>query len=566
MQEEAVTSDGCHLLIVAGPGTGKTMVLVSRILFLLKRGEKPENILAVTFTNKAASEIRRRLSRAGAGRLPRIGTFHSWAYGLVSEKTGTRPYVLCEREQMDLLREARQGAGIKAGAKDIFQRLSLLKQRVDVRLVDQDQDLLAFSEEYHRLLKKYGVWDYDDLLLKALKIIESGDYACLKHVLVDEFQDVNPVQYRLVELTGRRARVTAIGDPNQSIYGFRGASPSYMERCKEDLRPVSIIKLNVAYRCPQKVLDTAASLMGVKRPLVSARPQSGHIRFGLFENEQREANWIATEIDRMAGGLSFESFNMRNQASFGERSLSDICILYRAKVLSAPIEAALSRRGIPFHVPVRLSGTEQKAITLFRHLFEFSTGRAMDYHLSRLGIKTEEARRLSSFLEGVAQKRHSEDKFLESFRQVFHVEMTEEEASMIRKHIRISENDVPASLIFKEEQDGVDFSVEAVTLMTLHASKGLEFPVVFLAGVDREIMPWKETDKEEERRLLFVGMTRSSDRLFITSSRNRRLYGKRVRTGPSPFLKGIEAFFSPVKLGTGRPAKKSIRRKQKNLF
>ncbi len=565
-QREAATSRGSHLLIVAGPGTGKTRVLTSRIIYLVEQGTAPEEILAVTFTNKAAKEIRQRLRSAAGGRLPQVATFHSWAYHLISETLGAGPYVLGEADQLEIVREARANADIKKRPKELYERLVLLKQEPEPYISLEDEEFRPFWDEYHRLLGEYGVWDYDDLLIKALAILKKGRRLSLRHVLVDEFQDVNRLQYAILEILGGFCHLTAIGDQNQSIYGFRGADPALIKRFKREFSPVKTVELLDAYRCPQGILDAAAALLGEKRPLVSKSSKRAEIVFGVFENEEKEASWIAHQIDRISGGMSFESFNVSGHDSSEQRSLSDVCILYRTRSMSRKIEAALTRCGIPFHTPLRTNRKTEEVLTAFHHLLEFSRGRARRFHLSRLKVAEEEAKNLSGLLEALIRGRGEGQEFFKGLEKALGMELTEEDKSLILQHLGFFDRKEPASLVFKEEQDELDFSVEAVTLMTLHASKGLEFPVVFLAGIDREIVPWKESDKEEERRLLYVGITRSFESLFITSSRRRRLYGRMITTGPSPFLQGLEGFFTPVQRPLKRPRKRSMKKKQKSLF
>ncbi len=564
-QRAAVCSQGTHLLVIAGPGTGKTRVLVSRIFHLLNEGTRPEGILAVTFTNKAASEIKERLSRLGLDRLPFVGTFHSWAYSLVLNSTKKRPYVMGEDEQRQLLREALEAAGIKGRDKGLKDRLLLLKQQYKPKIDEAEGELLALWESYHALLSEYDVMDYDDLIIRAVEIVEKNGSGYLSYVLVDEFQDVSQLQFHLVRLLARSSLITAIGDANQAIYGFRGASPRFMERFRNELGPVETVCLSKAYRCPQRILDAASSFIGEDSGLVSQKGTGEGIVYKCFENEEREAAWIAGQIDRLVGGTSFESLNAATGAADAQRSLSDVCILYRARFMSEPLVSALLRQGIPFHTPFRQRRKVSRLFFAIRHLAALLEGRTEDFHIKMLGIKKKEAVFLINQLKEAIEQGSLQDEFLKQLEARLNISVGDQEKQKLREIIGLLRSKAPLSLIFKEEQDELDFSVEAVTLMTLHASKGLEFPIVFLCGLDQDVLPWKDSDLDEERRLFYVGLTRSAEHLFLTSSKRRKIYGRRVETGPSAFLTKINDYLHKDQQKANRK-KPSLKKKQKSLF
>ena len=564
-QFEAVASEGTHLLVKAGPGTGKTRVLTARILYLINRGVEPHQILAVTFTNKAALEIRNRLETAGLEKLPQLGTFHSWAFRIISCKEGRTPFVIDEQEQRFLFKEAVKESQIKTEPKGLCERLLLLKQQTERDFDGENKDLKHLWICYHNLLKKHQLMDYEDLIINATRHLKEDPNLLPKHVLVDEFQDVSPIQFQLVRVLAAKAFITAIGDPYQAIYGFRGADPQFIHRFATEFDPVKSVTLSDAYRCPQKVLDAAASLFDGMTPLRSKEKKEGEILYKGFETSEKEASWIAVQIDKMIGGISFESMNRHSSGDFDEMGLSDICILYRTKAQAVTLTKALIRHGIPFHTPVNHSKAEANAISMLHHLVGFFYGNVKRYHLARLGIQEENAVKLASLLDFVQQGKCLDMEFLKAFVEVLDLNLPEEELERLRGVVSMLKEGVPPTLAFKEEQDSLDFDVEAVSLMTLHGSKGLEFPVVFLTGVEEDILPWKGSNVEEERRLFYVGLTRSAQKVFITACRKRRFYGRWMTTGPSAFIKAIEPY---VSRDTTKPPKRRrpLKKKQKSLF
>ncbi len=564
-QEEAVVSKGSHLLVKAGPGTGKTRVLTARILYLITEGVKSDRILAITFTNKAASEIKKRLEITGLKALPQVETFHSWAYRIISFKDRIPPYVIDEHEQKYLLKQAAREAKLDASSKELIKVLLLLKQQTEREPLDKDEKLKALWNGYHRLLKEYQLFDYDDLIIRAIKLLEEDHGLFPQYVLVDEFQDVNPIQFYLVRLLARKAFITAIGDPYQAIYGFRGANPEFIKRFETGFSPVKIVILSDAYRCPQKVLNAAASLFPETIPLKSKEKKEGEILHKCFDSSEKEASWIAMQIDKMVGGISFESMNRSDSCDFGNMALSDICILYRTRAQAAVLTMALTRQGIPFHTPVNHRKGESLALNMVQHLVGFMDGRAKEYHLRRLGLKEDDALRLVSLLEAVGQGSYQYADFLNALAMILGLDFSDEEVEGLKEAISLLKKGVPPSLVFKEEQDSLDFDVEAVSLMTIHGSKGLEFPVVFLSGVEKAILPWKDGDVEEERRLFYVGLTRCAHKLFITTCKKRCLYGSWIVTGPSPFLRPIEPYLTKEPIQRVKK-KKNLRKNQKSLF
>jgi DNA helicase-2/ATP-dependent DNA helicase PcrA len=582
-QWAAVRHAGGPLLVHAGPGTGKTRVLTYRIAYLVSvRGVKPEGILAVTFTNQAAREVAERAaklvpevaSRNGtscATPHPTISTFHSWALAFLRETLGDQARTPIDGEEarelcMDAAREA--GLGTK-GRGRLYAAVSQAKQHYPPR-PDRHPELAGLYQAYEGLLERHGLWDYDDLLLEALKILDEPAArevfrGRIPYLLIDEFQDVSPVQYALVRaMAAKDAEVTVIGDPNQAIYGFRGASPSYVRRFREEFTAVTTVTLERAYRCPQTILDAASSVIehGVPR-LVSARGKGARVTVRSFESPDSEAAWVARTIEKRVGGLSFDSINSGAAQGHVLRSLSDVAVIFRANALGDPVAAALSGRGIPFQRADSPDPLAEKDLRAVWRMWEAAKGRHPHYHLTRLGSGGKRRKeRLQDLLPGLEGK--DGPGLLESIIQALGLDPSSARIRALKNAIERHPHADSLALLFREEADLLDCGIEAVSLLSVHAAKGLEFPIVFLVGCEQGILPWREADVEEEGRLFYVGLTRASDSLYISYARRRRLFGRQPAGGPSPFLARIPE--DTLARETESRPKKTRKPRQRSLF
>ena len=573
LQKQAVRNLSSNTLVEAGPGTGKTRVLTARIAWLIEQGTPPGSILAITFTNKAAGEMAGRIRAEVLSSRIRITTFHSWAFHFLRERLpeNSSLTVISEAEQKRIFRLSAQSLGLSGKTGDLFERLQFAKQFYPVRPGNDTGEPHPAWKAYQDYLRGHGLYDYDDLILSAIALLERAEedgsaFGQYGHLLIDEFQDVSPAQYRLLRLlAGKGCRVMAIGDPHQSIYGFRGSDPGLMKQFQKDFTPCTRINLATAYRCPQKILDAARRVLKdtTCTGLESARSHRGKIILKRFRDQHREAAWIAKKIDGLCGGISFESFNRGIATGDSFRSLSDMAVLYRINRLGENIAAELEKAGIPFQLS-RSSGplSEQKLNRLW-HLLEILEGRAEDYHLSSLVHRDRER------LAALPDYRRNELKtaepstFLDAISKIFEFGFVPAEKSLFERAVAFHRQGRPLSLALKAEQDCLDFKVEAVSLLSLHASKGLEFPVVFIAGCDQDILPWEKGEISEERRLFYVGLTRASHQVFITCAAKRTFWGRRLETGCSEFSEEIRPFISeelaPLK-------KRKKRHRQKKLF
>lgn len=504
-QQKAVTAAEGPLLVVAGPGTGKTLTIVRRIAYLIHTGVDPRRILAVTFTNRAAAEMRERAAAIGDGapgsasRLPFIGTFHLLGLRMLQESRSEDVTLLGREEQVELLSSllacpARQ-------ARKTADRIS----RVKNFLAPLDGEVQEPYERYQRALREKNALDFDDLIRIPVDLIESGGAAsCIeryrggyRHLIVDEYQDINPAQYRLLRgLAGREGSVCAVGDADQAIYAFRGADLESFLNFRRDFPQAMTVCLTDNYRSTGTIVSAADALIRrnrkrMDRQLTALRDAGCRITALTVPDERAEGGAIVAEIEARMGGTSSYRFcvgDFRGASGEGRPAyrFSDFGVVFRTNAQAKALEEAFSASGIPYQV----------------------IGRT-----------------------GSLQERQREE-LIASLSSVLHPEGIQEGSGGASKEAQLL---TPADLF--------DPRADAVALMTMHMAKGLEFPVVFVAGVEEGLIPSAmnddDADAEEERRLLYVAMTRAKDELVLLSARTRFLYGERRAQAPSSFLESI---------------------------
>ena len=624
-QWEAVSCQNREVAVIAGPGTGKTKTLVSRILYLLEEQKvPPDQITAVTFTHKAAEEMRKRLSeqlgkkKAAMAKGVSIGTFHSLCLDFLKkagEKEG-RPgpiAVLNEYDALALVEEVLKEMGCKASPKDVLKAISLMKTGQDSQPGEGQIALPAgVYENYCNKLESYGVLDYDDILLKALELFQKplkeglgvgeeqigffghvlvdGQISPFGHVLVDEFQDINRVQYELVKAWGSRSKgLFVIGDPDQAIYGFRGADSRCFQAFLSDYPQAIKIGLSQNYRSTPEILACARNII-VKneekeaRPVLEAQRGSGaRVRLLKADSEFSEALFIAREINRMVGGMDMleaHAARKKDRRRVKEniaKGFSDIAVLYRTNRQAEKLEQCLSKEGIPYTVTGKedfLSFSRvREAVAFFRLLHNPGDLLALQLCLNRFTRST--TRHYGEIIEAY----RAGDKSIEALLTLLKekdgeaCEGPNDLSLQLYKYRELISSEAPAALLkmwaedrglnedkeiasfytmallhktmehlLKTLQTGQDgdlarsggklYRPDAVSLMTLHGAKGLEFPSVFLYGVKDGFIPLKSVrglnDPEEERRLFYVGLTRARDELLLMTSGE-----------PSPFLEDI---------------------------
>lgn len=548
-QRKAVLSQCPALLIQAGPGTGKTRVLVHRIVHLIEdRGVHHQSILAITFTRHAAHELAQRVQSACDSPVC-ARTFHAWAYDFLqrwqglSRKSlfGMPVLLLSEEEAISLCNQLVSDLGLNK-RRNWYELLSQARQHWPLSFSCSNTRLLY--EAYERRLNEQGRYDYDHLLLKALECLQLPEGRRFfanhtSHVLVDEFQDVNAVQYELLRLMALAGvQITVIGDENQAIYGFRGASPDFMTRFLQDFTDACSIGLEEVYRCPQTFLNAAQAVLsdGGGRALVSKTGRDSLIQFCSFEDAFQEADWIAQEIEGLIGGFSME----RTGHDMAVRSLADVAVLYRTHRVGELIRQRLYEKGISCTYCARpvdepdlqqlLKVLEPSECERFLNLQAY-----LRHLLQTLGIE-----RPSSGLLA----------FLQLAEGVSDWNGLQELATGLSCDVAM------------REPYGVN--LESVSLLSMHAAKGLEFSAVFLVGMEEGLCPMAGADVQEEARLCYVAMTRARERLYMSWCRRRKHASfSNEPAQQSRFIQGILPYAAVNERGR---VKKERRPRQKRLF
>ncbi len=549
-QRRAVEAPPGPLAVIAGPGTGKTRTLIRRIAHGVASGRAgPGQVLAVTFTNRAAGEMRERLEGllGGDAREVTVVTLHRLGLRILREEHQEaglpRDFRLVGRDEaLELLREA-TGAGARE-AEATLEALSRWKRggRLPPELRDAARD-------YARALEARGALDLDDLVGRARELLETRPAARarwqerFRMVAVDEFQDLDPAQYGLLRaIAPGGADITVIGDPDQSIYGFRGADPGLLGRFLEDRPGTAAVRLVRNYRSAPSVIRAATRVLrpgGEPAGLVPVREGGGPVRRVEAATGRDEAEFIVGEVERLVGGTSHRSSG-RALAGEGTITFGDVAVLCRVRAQLRPLEEAFGRAGLPFQ-------TAGDGNALVR-----GPGRRVAELLGREPRDGPAPARVRAALEGagVAPGDPLAGGWLAAAAAAGSV------------------GELLDSLALHEPGDGFVPRGERVALLTLHAAKGLEFPVVFVTGCEEGLLPYRKgggrEDPEEERRLLYVGMTRARDALYLTRARRRTLFGATARPGPSPFVAALDGEAFPWEPAGDRAA--GPRRRQLSLF
>ncbi|MFW6137972.1 MAG: UvrD-helicase domain-containing protein [Spirochaetota bacterium] len=599
-QQKAACHSRGPALIIAGPGTGKTRVFACMAAHLLYTGIPPSEIRAVTFTNRAAQEMKERLKtiQENTALLHQvdISTFHAAGMSILQHhlhKTGRREgfYILDENDRTQVLSHL---LGEKQAAKITGPCITSIKQAADEEAPGNNSQTAENFRKYQEFLVKNNAFDFDDLVY--LPVILFRHYPEVlnlyrkryRWMLVDEFQDINNAQYKLIRMLMPHpcSNICAIGDPDQSIYGFRGASADFMKRFLHDYPEAAVYRLSRSYRCPAPVLKASRSLMeegtgptsspglqakngfsgsqgnnrAVFSPYCNHTIESGYMR-SLKQgvkvksvetiSDGSEAEYVAKTIEEMMGGLRFFSMDSRitgGEEQSGIKSLSDFAVLCRLKQQMKVVEKAFEDHSIPYQTVCTTPFFKQEPVCLVIDMLKSCIYPDNVYLLHKLknkGIlhpeRTPEGliSHCSSAREAAVMTTH----------RYFNQHYTKH-PSLFNKLFDISQSfgsDLEGFLRFTETGGGGDTylpDVENVALMTLHAAKGLEFRCVFVIGCEDGLIPCSlftqsSCNMEEERRLLYVGMTRSSGFLVLTHAGKRFLFGREYRLKTSPFLDAI---------------------------
>lgn len=573
-QQEAVETRG-PLLIIAGPGTGKTRTITYRIAHLISQGlARPDQILAITFTNKAAEEMRERLDYLLQDpkimREITIGTFHSFCYHLLSSERVESYRLLTDRDRIEFMK-ALFSSDWKVA--ELAEAISRAKQQ----LLSPDEDLGEINrtepgllkqayEIYQKNLDEKGFLDFDDLIFKTVRLLETseqigGNYSKrFQHVFVDEYQDINYAQYRFIRALAPGGRdLCAIGDPDQAIYGFRGSDVRFFRRFQEDYPSAGVIRLEQNYRSTETILRASMQVINKdeKERLWSGISGPTRLTITQLPTERAEAEYVVRAVESGVGGTSHFSIDAgrADRAGKSERTFADFAVLYRTNGQGRVLEEAFSESGIPFQRIGKDRLGDRKGIPELRYcLLKLQTDSNRSAHEDiaekAFGFLDQELDRLRVDVGGKTV-REVLDLLLESI-EFFRVLCKEEDFAQNMRFIKVLSEQIDrgipgflAGLALQSEADLYEPKAERVKLMTLHAAKGLEFPIVLITGCEDGLIPLSlpknaTSDISEERRLFYVGLTRAKERLFLTYAKERALYGSRVSRYPSPFLSDIE--------------------------
>jgi len=630
-QREAVTHCGSPLLVLAGAGSGKTRTLIQRIAWLMRdQGVAPWQILAVTFTNKAAAEMRERLAAILPDcESPWVATFHASCVRILRQEITLLGYardfvIYDDQDQQRLLKQVL----VELGISEKVLRPAAAAQAIDQAknrglgpedLLEQQghpPELAEIYRRYQRRLKQANALDFGDLLLLLVKLFEDHPARLqhwqerFRHILVDEFQDTNGIQYQLVNLLARPHRnLCVVGDDDQSIYAWRGAEIANILNFERDYPGTKIIRLEQNYRSTRNILDAAGAVVEQNlarkgKRLWTDNPLGEPVRIESCSDDLEEARFVSREINRLIqnGG-----------------SLREIAVFYRTNAQSRALEEALAFARIPYvmyggvrffarleikdalsylrllynpadslaalriiNVPTRGIGKisiERIAQHQGESLSFFAACRqALEKSLVSAGISA----KLRVFVELIERFRArleqqpypelmaellEESGYLPALREEADSALTDGQrqeargrlenleqllAGMEEHHARAgSLADYLEEIALVTDLDRLDQQKDHVTLMTLHAAKGLEFPVVFMTGLEEGLFPHNRGDGsnvEEERRLCYVGMTRAMKHLYLTHARRRRIYGSYQYNAPSRFLAEIPRPSEPTPL------------------
>jgi DNA helicase-2/ATP-dependent DNA helicase PcrA len=597
-QKEAVQHQGSHLLIMAGPGTGKTMTLSHRIAHLIQSNQaSPNQILALTFTNKATREMGERIDRLfqGTARCEKVwvSTFHGFCLEILrheGERLGLPSsfHVCSEMDVPILARQVISGfGGGKQVAAAFLKNLSRLKIHSVTRDITDpaDKDLLPYFQKYQENLRDLQMLDLDDLEVETLRLFQKHPEFCREYarrfprIFVDEYQDTSPIQVALLRTLAKAGsvEVCAIGDPNQAIYGFRGADARHFHRFSDDFSGAREIKLSKNYRSSQVILDSSSALLEEEIPLEGMTRGGEPIHFAPCQTQAEEAEMIVEQIERLIGGTTYFSLDSGRVSSHEEGenlSFGDMAVLFRINAQGEVLEEALDRAGIPFVRSGEKPLIQQHPVYTIWRFFQVLQYPDDPFHLQayldlqETHVKGEEILKeceTDSSIKDLIDQTVSLHEFDCS---------SEDSAQALGRLKEIAENsdgDMVSFLDMLALDRGIDHAGllgDRVALMSLHSAKGLEWPVVFITGCEDGLLPctlFGAVNEEEEKRLFYVGMTRARSRLVLSHTTRRMIMGRMHDMKPSPFTRLIpEKFTAPLERASWK--RKPRRHNQLDLF
>ncbi|MFU2208206.1 UvrD-helicase domain-containing protein [Solidesulfovibrio sp. C21] len=562
-QRAAVESQARHQLVVAGPGTGKTHTLLAKIRALLDAGVPPGDILAVTFTRRAAGELRERLARdagvaedapedasGNAPTLPRADTLHALGLAAWTASGGQEPVLLSEEAARRLFATVNpelSGARLRAA----WRELSLARERLTPLPPADTAGPGLYAARYARQKADWNLLDFTDLLEFWLeKLVAGSEQPTCAHVLVDEVQDLTPLQLAVIAaLVGRdRAALFAIGDPDQSIYGFRGAAPGVRAELLAAWPDLEVATLAENYRSTQPVLNLAAGLFPGRAPLISRlsseTPVASEIQLFEAPTAAGEAGWMGERIQALLGGTSL---TLARDLSADTLAPGDLAVLVRFSGLIGPIRKSLERFGIPCAAPEADAYWNEPRVRLLLAAAGRLLGLPAPADVEKPPTLPDRVLAkgplgLSAYLGDIAPF----DRLFwqgPEFRDLCRGFDAHDGWAGLLNHVAT-----------QTELELVGKRAQKVRIMSLHAAKGLEFAAVFLPALEDGILPFAgsdflsgkpghlagQMDEEEERRLFYVGLTRAKSRLYLSHALRRDLFGRRLMLKRSRFLENLD--------------------------
>ncbi len=632
-QKEAVQTVKGPLLILAGAGSGKTKVLTTRIAYLVRQDVRPKDILAVTFTNKAAKEMKERLGNILGENTVKymwVGTFHGICGRILRENIDNYNFQSGKRldKNFSIYDETDSTAVIKQAIKklnldDKVYAPKLVKTVIsNAKNKMQDaytyatfardfksQKIASIYEEYENALNNNNAIDFDDMLMLTVKLLEQNAqvreyyFNRFKHILVDEYQDTNLAQYRLVKMlyTNNQTEVPeerslcVVGDVDQSIYSWRGADYTIILNFQKDFKNTKVIKLEQNYRSTANILNVANAIIEnnterVDKVLYSNKGEGEKIDYYEAQDEADEANFIVSRIKQDAGG-DYNRFAILYRTNSQSRALEEACmaaavpyriygglkfydrkeikdIIAYLKLIYNTDDSQSFRRIV--NVPKRAIGeTTVKNLQDYADKFDISLFEAGERIDENEEIPTRTRTKIKEFAELIKKfKEVQKDYTLQEFvtlviektgylaeLQAQNTPESEADIENLQELVNVAGEFVPEDsenilgeflqqVALVSDTDNLDNISNNVTLMTLHSAKGLEFPIVFLAGCDEGVFPHQRTfnipsEMEEERRLMYVGVTRAEEKLYLTSAKRRQMWGEYKYYNPSRFIEEI---------------------------
>ncbi|MBU2543213.1 ATP-dependent helicase [Patescibacteria group bacterium] len=563
-QKKTVESTNDQLLLIAGPGTGKTKTITHKIIHLIQaRGISPTKILALTFTKKSATEMRERLSRLGLSikKQPFVGTFHAFAHHLLSTYYTQELEIIDQAKQLEIVHQIEQQLRLKVlfGVKthEILRLISLQKQAVRQKFPDWVE---IFSAVYDQTLINQSLLDFDDLLIKAKELLLNSSVKLnFQHILVDEFQDTNQLQYHLLKLLVKpETKITVVGDPLQSIYGFRGSSSEIFDTFRQDFSPLEIVLID-NYRNPGQIIKLSQSLFPDSPVLKPKQKNFGKITVVETLNEYTEADFVLSLIEAKVGGTNLLSSAIReHQEALDEQArFSDFAVMFRTHHLFRVLEQKFIDSGIPFQKIGAQSPLAQPEIQLV--IQELKT-KTFDKNKKVSQLVVEIIHKLQ--LERIFKDKPEKLKNLQELQSL--LVQFDQGKKGLKKALQY--------LNYLESHGYHDERADKVTLLTMHAAKGLEFMYVYICGFEDGIIPLikvkKGVDLAEEKRLLYVALTRAKKEVYLFSTLERH----RQKSSISQFLVQldqshlIKIIDSKIDRVLKKRQQKLDKRKQSSLF